>query len=363
MTDVYRCKDCNMEFKTRNGLWKHNNNYHKKVAQKSEDMSDNSLKPSETCLGKTDIDIKEYKCKKCMKSFNNRKTKWSHEKKCEVNQNNNDKEDEIEFLKNTIMDMKKQMDILIKQTKINNKTVNNNINKNINNGKIINNNITINAPGHELMSLTKDDVISVFQNNIMSVIKYIEKTNFNKDKTYNHNFCATNQYGKYLLHYDQETSSIKSAKKKYFYESVINNAINKIDVGYNTHKEKFTKKEKVQFEDIISRLKEIRDYDFNNKTLKSLFDELNLLCYNSRDIVLNTWNSMDISGNNMLEVREEYKDIFLPVQEYLEMYHNIKENEGNQYDSDSSDTIKPKLVIRKKGKKSNKTQSSSEFDI
>ena len=69
---------------------------------------------------------------------------------------------------------------------------------------------------------------------------------------------------------------------------------------------------------------------------------------------------MDISGNNMLEVKEEYKDIFLPVQEYLEMYHTIKENEENQNDSDSSDTVKPKLVIRKKSKKA---EVSTEFDL
>jgi hypothetical protein len=354
MSDLYRCKECNLEFKTRNGLWKHNNNYHKK---KETNNNHNNNQANHNDKHNDAKKVKTYNCSKCNKKFNCYQNRWRHEKKCEVSDKEND---EIALLKNIIKEMAKKIENLEKSNNSRTK------NKNINNGQIYNgktiNNITINAPGHEKMALTKEDVEGIFRNNIMGVIKYIEKTNFNKEKTYNHNFCATNQNGKYVLHYDQETASIKSAKKKYFYEEVINNAIRKIESAYNIHKQKFDNDEKNQIEDIIIRLKEIRDYDFNNKTLKSLFDELNLLCYNSRDIVLNTWNSMDIS-NNMLEVREEYKDIFLPVQEYLEIYNNMKESEENQNDSDSSDTVKPKLVIRKKDKKINKKQSSSELDL
>jgi hypothetical protein len=88
-------------------------------------------------------------------------------------------------------------------------------------------------------------------------------------------------------------------------------------------------------EDIISRLKAIKDYDFNNKLLKSLFDELNLLCYNHRDIILDTWSSCNLS--NELEIDENCKDIFIPVQECLKIYNNESED-----DSESSKLILPK---------------------
>ena len=96
----------------------------------------------------------------------------------------------------------------------------------------------------------------------------------------------TNRDGKYLLSYDQETSSVKSTKKKYFFHDIISNAVKKIDLAYTNHKNKFKKEKQKQFEDIIVRLKEIKDYDFNNRMLKNIFDELNLLCYNSRNVGL-----------------------------------------------------------------------------
>jgi hypothetical protein len=80
-------------------------------------------------------------------------------------------------------------------------------------------------------------------------------------------------------------------------------------------------------EDIINRLKAIKDYDFNNKLLKSLFDELNLLCYNHRDIILDTWATCNIT--NELEIDENCKDIFIPVQECLKIYNNDSDDDSD----------------------------------
>ena len=40
------------------------------------------------------------------------------------------------------------------------------------------------------MVLTKNDLEEIFKSSISSIITYIEKTNFDKDKKYNHNFCT-----------------------------------------------------------------------------------------------------------------------------------------------------------------------------
>lgn len=317
MSDEYKCNHCKLEFKTRSGVWKHNNKYHTiKLTENSSNTSKNTSESSKT--SENMLKNEKYICKLCDKKLSRIDNLKRHEKTCK---NTNKKEnEEIELLKNLIHEMKNEITEL-KKTKNTNNTNNNT--KNINNGNFYNgktiNNITINAPGHELMTLTKEDLDIIFKKNILSVITYIENTNFNKEKRYNHNFCATNQNGKYLLHYDEKTSSIKSAKKKYFYHDIISNAIAKIDTSYKKYKNKFNKDKQIQIEDIITRLKEIKEYNFNNKTLKGLFDELNLLCYNSREIILDTWSNTDISTNI---IDTEYKELFLPVQEYLAIYNN-----------------------------------------
>jgi len=120
------------------------------------------------------------------------------------------------------------------------------------------------------------------------------------------------------------------------------------------HKEKFNKVKQQLFEDIIARLKEIKDYDFNNKILKGLFDELNLLCYNLRDVVLNTWSSSDISMNEThdMEIDENCKEIFIPVQEYLEIYNN-----------ESSSSVRQLLIRKKKNVSKYMDSDSSDIDL
>jgi hypothetical protein len=359
MSDEHYCKKCKKQYKDRTGLWKHNRNFH------STNNSNSLTLPSSTPPQNT-----EYQCEFCNKILSRQDNLKRHMKNCKkANDTKNSDKEEIMLLKTIINNMsisQKKIEKMekelneLKNTNNNNNNVNKN--KNINNGNIYNgkviNNITINAPGHEMITLTKDDIENLCKSNLMSVLKYVEKTNFDKEKKYNHNFCTTNQNGKYLLHYDQETSSIKSAKKKYFYQEVIVNAINKIESSYNNHKNEFSKSKQKYIEDIIIRLKDVKDYDFNNKILKSLFDELNLLCYNSRDIVLDTWQYYDVS---CVGIDESCKDIFIPVQEYLEIYNNEIENNK---DEDDNSTTPHQLIIKKQNKKSySDSDSDNNIDL
>jgi hypothetical protein len=338
----YKCNICIKNYSSYQSLWIHNKKYHDNKNSKNSSLPHSSSIPPQLS---SDLSKKtEYKCKSCDKILSRLDNLKRHEKTCKLK---SDEKQEIELLKNIINEMKKNHDEMDKKIKLLEKSKSSN--KNINNGTIYNgktiNNITINAPGHEMVTLTKEDVEAICNKNIKAVLTFVEKTNFDKDRKYNHNFCTTNQNGKYLLHYDQETSSIKSAKKKYFYQEVISNAINKIEISYNNHKTKFIKSKQIHIEDIITRLKAIKDYDFTNKLLKCLFDELNLLCYNHREIVLDTWNSCNIS--NELEIDENCKDIFIPVQECLEIYNNHSENDSES-DSESAKLKFCRLLPNKK---------------
>lgn len=366
---IFICKDCKLSYATNAGLWKHNAKYHPNISgNKSPLESQNAPKCSENVKK-----ISTYICKYCKNNFAKKFNLQRHQKNCK---NKKENKEELEILKNIIDNMNKTQEKLVKEIMELKKDKNNTTkSQNINNGSIYNgriiNNININAPGHELMKLSKEDIEDIFEKKLMSVITYIEKTNFDKKKKYNHNFCATNQNGKYLLHYDQESSSIKSTKKKYFYQDVISNAIQKIETSYNKYKNKFKKDKQLLFDEIITKLKAIQNYDFNNKILKSLYDELNLLCYNSRNVVLDTWS---INENIDEEKEKDYSEYFLKIKSVVDTYSNMQNNsssDDNSSDSDSSDSgymssdtnTKKKLIFNKKKIIKKLKESSSDNDI
>jgi hypothetical protein len=364
--NVFACKECNLSYVTRTGLWKHNKKYHEENVSKCNIKRLKNQDASEKRLEKVNIleeipdktKKKEYICKKCKRKFNNRKTKWSHEQTCE----DKNKEEEFELLKKSFDEMKKELCELKKE-----KNISKNISKNINNGSINNgkiiNNININAPGHELMTLTKEDIENIFETKLLSVITYIEKTNFNKNKKYNHNFCTTNQNGKYLSYYDQESSTIKTTKKKYFYHDMISNGIIKIKTSFNKFKNKIKKGKQDEILEIITRLEQLKDCDFNNKMLKGLIDELNLLSYNSRKVVLDTWNIDENNINDATEKDNDYNKYFINIESTKATCNELQKKESlNSDDSDSDDesiSVKKELIF---GKKLNRKSSSSSSD-
>ncbi len=76
MENKYECKICNLVYKTRNGLFKHNKKYH---------PNDNNKNIP-----------KKYCCDYCNKGYNTRQSKWMHMQKCKVtNTKKLQKEDKI----------------------------------------------------------------------------------------------------------------------------------------------------------------------------------------------------------------------------------------------------------------------------
>jgi len=73
---VYECKICNLVYKTRNGLFKHNKKYH----------------PNDTNKNIP----KKYSCEYCNKGYDTRQSKWMHVQKCkEINTQKIQKEDKV----------------------------------------------------------------------------------------------------------------------------------------------------------------------------------------------------------------------------------------------------------------------------
>jgi hypothetical protein len=79
----------------------------------------------------------------------------------------------------------------------------------------------INKTGAENMDLLNyNEVSTIFDNEISSVIKLIELVNFSDNKPQNHSFCSTALESPYLSYYNTDTNSVNKERKRYFEEVI-----------------------------------------------------------------------------------------------------------------------------------------------
>ena len=185
----YYCKNCNKKYASYKSLWFHNYKFHKDdVTLDVTDVTENSKKNSKKSenikknrknVTKNVTKCNNFVCNNCNSSFNNRQSKWRHEKNCnETIQIKDDKSKD-----ETILEMKKEMDeykaemtklkdMLQKALKIHPKTlqkINNQLN-NTNNGTINNNTVIIQLGKEDLTKmLTMDEKMSILNRQAMGI--------------------------------------------------------------------------------------------------------------------------------------------------------------------------------------------------
>jgi len=129
-------------------------------------------------------------CKFCKKELYNRQSRWRHELKCEIKNSQENIKSELVEIKNELKQLK--------ENKKNNKITNNikvtgtliNGNNNDSGPKII-----INKTGTEnIDQISYNEVSTIFDNEISSVIKLIELVNFNEYKSCQKLYKTTQNY-------------------------------------------------------------------------------------------------------------------------------------------------------------------------
>ena len=123
-----------------------------------------------------------------------------------------------------------------------------------------------------------------------AVIKLIDLVNFSESKPQNHSFCNTALESPYLSFYNTNTNSVNKERKRYFFEEVVCKSIQNHEILYSKFKNKFNSVKRKKIEDNISNLKKIKDNSFNSKIMDEIIRNLNLLSYNKRDLIQDTWN-------------------------------------------------------------------------
>jgi hypothetical protein len=270
-------------------------------------------------------------CKFCKKELYNRQSRWRHELKCEIKNSQENIKSELVEIKNELKQLK--------ENKKNNKITNNikvtgtliNGNNNDSGPKII-----INKTGTEnIDQISYNEVSTIFDNEISSVIKLIELVNFNEYKPENHSFCSTALESPYLSFYNTDTNTVNKERKRYFFEEVICKSIQNHEILYSKFKNKFNLSKRKQIEDNIYNLKKIRENSFNSKIIGEMIRNLNLLSYNNRDLIQGTWSGKKYDH----ESDDEFMAMLLDDPETQKIIENNKKKLENISDSDSEERI------------------------
>jgi hypothetical protein len=251
---TFECDICNTKYKTRSGLWKHKICYH------NENIKEDNYK--------------QFNCSKCNKSFKHYQSRWKHERNCETQ--------DIYILKEEFKQLKEEVkELKNKPNVINNYMTNNTLNDK----KIIINH----SPGSESIShLSVDQQRGIMDKGLSSLIYLIQITNFDKETPEYHSYCVTALNDKHASMIDIKTNSIIKTEKNELFDKILIGNIKKLEAMCSNKEFGHNEREVYRL-----KLESLKDLLFKNKRgLKKYYNEINLLSYNNKDLIIETWASL-----------------------------------------------------------------------
>ena len=274
----YICNICNKEYKSYMGLWKHiKNNHNQKCTKFNKNLKSTKNIITLQEISETNIINKKFNCQKCNKDFTTNFSRLRHEKNCLV------KKDDYVVLQEQIKNLSNEITILkSKPNIVNNYTQNNNT---LN----TNNTIIKYSPGNETIEhFTNDHKHFVMNKGLACLMYLIESTNFDKSKPENHSYCVTALNDKHASVVNTNTNSVVKADKMELFDKVLAGNLNKIE---KLSKDKaFNKTDQKNFSEIVDRLKNV--LFINKKGMKKYYNDINLISYNNKELVLETWKDL-----------------------------------------------------------------------
>ena len=282
--------------------------------------------------------IKTHICKYCNKEFGYQQSKWLHEKKCKIKQEQKVKEDaeaqnkivllqkELEH-KNEIIRLQKK---LLKSKRIDaktfkevnkilmNRSYNNSINMTNSNNNSNNNTYQILSLGNEELSnvLTIEQKKQILNSRMMSLEKIVEITHCGHMNQFK-NIIITNLKDKQAYRYDDSKGYILTVANNDLLDDLVINRLTDIEAIYDELKtaNKIDVKTKKLIQDFLDKMENNENPFFDNETKYDSFrsykiDKIKILLYNNhdkitKDISLLISNKEDSSDNllgNVLHV-------------------------------------------------------------
>ncbi len=274
MSKTFFCHKCDKTYKSYMGLWLHEKKHHSEVKA---------------------VTTENTTCKYCNKKLASRQSKWRHEKTC-GKKNNLTIDEKFKKLTDEIKELKEQK---IKPQNITNNITNNT--NNTNNIQYIINPIGKETIGH-LLSIEKQR--EIMQKGLNSLTFLIEHINFDESVPENHSYCVTALNDKHASVINPNTNAIIKTDKNELFDKIMISNLSKLEnMAQNP---RFKKAEKIEYNEKIKSLKE--QLVMNKKSQKKYYQEVNLLSFNNKDLVLNTWASLknlenlDLVNNSLTEI-------------------------------------------------------------
>lgn len=196
-----------------------------------------------------------------------------HEKKCKET-NNKSLEEKVKQLSKDIKELKAKPNI----------TNNNTTNNTTNNIQYIINSPTASSTNHLTFELQKE----VLDKGLNSLVCLIELINFNKSVPENHSYCITSINDKHASVIDEKTNKIIKTNKFDLFDKILGTNLDNLEKISNNPK--FTKKQKQEYKDKINYLKTMMFQ--NNKFIKRYQNDINIISYNNKDMIRETWKSL-----------------------------------------------------------------------
>lgn len=287
----YRCKICNKEYSSYQSLWIHNKKFHKpgttqchpNVTPVSSECHPNVI-PKSTNLVQNNI----LSCNYCGKTFKFRQGKSKHLKTCK--QKNNEK------IQEQIDEMKKQLlQIVKKQCKVHPKTfnkINKQLNVNntqINDNKVITNNIIIQLGKEKLHEIfSKEEQLKVLNQGYMCLDYLVQYAHFNPKYPQFKNILITNLQNNIAYKYNLITNNFDAISKNELLNEIISERMYDINEFFENYKDEITIRMQKVINDFIAKM-ESESYE-QDKT-----QDIKIILYNNKD-------KIDINKHKTIEV-------------------------------------------------------------
>lgn len=287
----FKCNQCNKNYSTSSGLWKHNSKYHSKI--------DSTIIPKKndsaiSCQQNVNIkeDTKKFMCSFCNSRFSYRQSKSKHQQTCKFKKEEKDI-DEVEKLKEELENMKTQIAQLLKvQAKIHPKKlqkINIQLINNINNGTINNNFVKFGSVCYEKILSDSQIRKNILCKPYMSLEEGIKMTHFNKNHPEYNNIFITNM--KDDLAYIFNGEKFVTVKKNVVLNELIDMHIEEINLSFEKNKKKLKPIQVERLEKFLEKINneetKFKDVNDNNKKYPNYkaykVESIKLLLYNESD--------------------------------------------------------------------------------
>jgi hypothetical protein len=308
---VHECKICVKQYKSYKSLWNHNKKFHSEEDIKSPKKTEKVCKESEKVLNSP----KQYCCRTCKKVYTNKNSRWSHEQKCKIINDEIQKiKEEKENKKIELLIKKEEAAILRLKLKLqnankvdnitlkklnklllerNNRIKNSTINTNSNNiqNNIVNNYQIVGFGKeniHEL--LTNQEKRMILNSKFGSLEKLIETVHCGKYNQFK-NIIVTNIKDNFLYKYDEKQGMFVLSNKAEVLNLLVDFRMGDLEVIYNDFllNNKIDNKTKDCIERFINKI----NYSTNTNDGKTenfkqyKINEIKMLLFNNQEKITN----------------------------------------------------------------------------